>query len=169
MAKKLQLRVTQFLLICLLCSCASDKEYKKNGFSFIVPAGWKISSEHADKRVSDLMCEKSGLLSSGLISITSINDSLDQDSEIKEYVNSYRSSLIFLGTFSVEPLNGLFHTYSGKAVSFHTRPSIATQQGKIYCFYACNKTFTITIIQAQKDSLSNYAAIEKIVNSFSCY
>jgi len=166
---KKALCVCGLFFMFLFLSCDSEKIYNKNGIRFTIPKGWKITNENVYSNTFDLSCGKSGLFSSGLVSISYVNDSIDSNENLIQYIKEMNLLSFALKAKFTEPADKLFNKYESRFARLNSKPIVAAQNEEIYCFLAFDKSFTIIIHQAKKDSISNQLAIEKIINSFECY
>ena len=163
--------VLRFILVSFLFSCHSSQEtkFEKSGISFTCPSGWKITDE---ENLNDagyyLSCEKEGLNSSGLLTISWVNDSMAL-TEMLEIHKAEMEKNIVLKHSDLTFGNGedaKFKDYNSKSVNFSTTLLGLKSEGMIYCFYANGKTITILRQEAIEDKSDNSEGFKIIENSF---
>ena len=87
-----------FLTITILTGCQESPEtkFEKNGISFTCPTGWKITEEeNLDNQGYYLSIEKDGFNSSGLLTVSWVNDSLDLNEWLEALMDGLKNDIIY--------------------------------------------------------------------------
>jgi hypothetical protein len=165
------------LLLLIICSflfaCVESPEtqYEKNGISFTVPAGWKITEEeNIEGKGYYLSCEKEGLSQSGLVMITFLNDSFPLEDMVESHKTNFKENYIFKHA-DVSFTSNKETTFNGSAcVSSEYNLTLlkVPHHGIINCFYGNGKTISIVIQAALEDSVSTNKGINRIIKTFKC-
>lgn len=159
--------------ISLLFSCSSppSKEVKfdKSGVAFTCPDGWKITEEDSlDGDGYYLACEKDGLVSSGLFTLTWVNDTVALEEMMEVYQDELKNNVIFKNTnisFSAAS-DGKFNTYPAIISTYELTLLGDKTEGTMYCFYGNGKTIGLVKQQSLEDDSKNKKGFEIIENSF---
>jgi hypothetical protein len=160
-------RLLLILPVVMLLSFAAPGggRFDKGGVSFTIPDGWKITEEeNIEGKGYYLSCEKEGENSSGLVTVTWVNDSMDLESTAESYGEEIKKNYILKQADpSFKPLlltsfNGMAATKIDYAVTLMNVP----HEGHIYSFYGNGKTITVLIQEAVEDKAVNKAGIQEI-------
>lgn len=87
-----------FLTITILTGCQESPEtkFEKNGISFTCPTGWKITEEeNLDNQGYYLSIEKDGFNSSGLLTVSWVNDILDLNEWLEALMDGLKNDIIY--------------------------------------------------------------------------
>jgi hypothetical protein len=163
----------RFLPLVLLFSFVPRAEtpFNKAGISFTVPNEWKITEEEdLDGQGYYLACEKEGANSSGLVTISIINERKDLEETANQYAEALKTN------FTAKKANptmsaakaAVFNGIASKSVDYTLTLLEIPHEGRIYSFYCGQKTVTVMVQEAVEDKEVNKAGIAKITSSFAC-
>ena len=158
------------LVVCCKQSVSPKFEFDKDGVSFSGPAGWKISDEeNFDNMGYYLSIEKDGFDSSGLITITWVNDSLELQDYIKMYQDELRNNPIYTSSnLNFEPIIlNKYNTIDSKSSSYTMSLLGVKHEGIIHSFYGKNKSIILLEQEAIEDRAENESGFDQIETSFS--
>lgn len=148
------------LMLFVLVSCkeTSQTELEKDGVSLTCPKGWEITDEDSlDGQGYYLSIEKAGFNSSGLITITWINNEFDKNEWINSYKDELRNNFIYKN--SNLSFGGIienkFNNINSTSVSFKVSILGVKHEGEIHVFSEKNKTFSILKQEAIEDKTKN--------------
>ncbi|WP_103069502.1 hypothetical protein [Aquimarina sediminis] len=159
------------LFFCILISCKESPEtkFKKDRIQFICPSGWKITDEQDyDNKGFYVSVEKDGFDSSGVITISWINDSLDLNTWLSDFQEELRNNSIYKNSnlnFKT-PTNDNFNNIHSIATGFQLNLLGVTHEGVIHVFYKNNKTIAILKQEAIEDKSMNKAGFDRLEQSF---
>lgn len=159
--------------ISLLFSCSSapsiETKFEKSGVSFTCPDGWKITEEDGlDGDGYYLACEKDGVISSGLFTLTWVNDTVPLEEMMEVYQDELKNNVIFKNTnikFSPST-EGEFNNYQTLQSSYNLTLLGDKTEGTMYCFYGNGKTIGLVKQQSLEDDSKNKQGFEIIETSF---
>lgn len=156
------------LLVFVSCKDTPQTMFKKDGVFLTCPKGWKITDKDSlDGQGYYLSIEKAGLNSSGLITITWINNELDQNEWINSYKDGLRNNLIYKNsnlTFG-DIIENQFNNINSTSVNFKVSILGVKHDGVIHVFSEKNKTFSILKQEAIEDKIKNIRGFELIEHS----
>jgi hypothetical protein len=160
------------ILAAFLVSCNSSPEskFEKFGVSFTCPEGWKITDqENLNNKGYYLSIEKDGFGSSGLMTISWANDSIDLNQDLEIYQNSLKNNIIYKNSVLDfdQPFDTVFNADSSIASKFKVTLLSVKHEGIMYCFYKNGKTITIIKQEAVEDKKENKNGFDIIEKSFS--
>ena len=160
-----------FLTITILMGCQESPEtkFKKNGISFTCPTGWKITEEeNLDNQGYYLSIEKDGINSSGLLTMSWVNDSLNLDELLEIFMDELKNNIIYNHsnlTFET-PANNVFNTNKSLSVNFDVSIIGLKHEGIIHVFFGKDKTIAILKQEAIEDKKKNIGGFDIIEQSF---
>ena len=165
--------ILRSLLVTLLVSCSaassSEKKFEKSGISFTCPEGWEITGEeNIDSSGYYLTIEREGFSSSGLMTISWVNDSVDLVDYLEIYKNEFQTNTVYKYTnlsFSA-PMEIKFNGIDAMATKFTTSILGLEYEGIVYCFYGNDKTLSILKQEAIEDKSKNRDGFDSIEESF---
>lgn len=159
--------------ISLLFSCSSppskEVKFEKSGISFTCPDGWKITEEDSlDGDGYYLACEKDGVISSGLFTLTWVNDTVALEEMMTVYQDELKNNVIFKNTnIKFGPsTEGEFNNYQTLQSSYNLTLLGDKTEGTMYCFYGNGKTIGLVKQQSLEDDSKNKQGFEIIETSF---
>lgn len=161
------------LPLSLLFSCSAppskEAKFEKSGVSFTCPAGWKITEEDSlDGDGYYLACEKDGLVSSGLFTLTWVNDTVELEEMMKIYQDELKNNVIFKNTnisFSAST-DGKYNNYEAIRSTYNLTLLGDKTEGIMYCFYGNGKTIGLVKQQSLEDDSKNKEGFETIETTF---
>lgn len=163
-------KVFQVLIIPFLLSFAPPygEVFNKSGVYFKVPDGWKITDEEDfDGKGYYLSCEKNGANSSGLVTVSWVNDSTDLTSTAENYAAELKKNYILKTANPImKPVKQT--TFNGKkamAIAYMMTLANLPHEGHIYSFYGNHKTITVMMQEALEDHAENRAGFEEITKT----
>lgn len=164
-----------FILVplTLLFSCSSpsspEARFDRSGVSFTCPAGWKITEEDSlDGDGYYLACEKDGVISSGLFTLTWVNDTVALEEMMEIYQDELKNNVIFKNTniqFSPST-EGKFNNYDALVSTYGLTLLGDKTEGTMYCFYGNGKTIGLVNQQSLEDDSKNKKGFEIIETTF---
>jgi hypothetical protein len=160
-----------FLSIIALAGCRESPEssFENNGISLICPAGWRITDEeNLDDQGYYLAIEKDGFNSSGLVSISWVNDSLDLIEWLNIFIHELESNIIYKNSnlmFDV-PVNNEYNTNRSISVSFDASIIGIDHEGIIQVFHGKDRTIAVLEQEAVRDKKKNRIGFHSIEKSF---
>lgn len=165
--------VLALLISVLIISCKQESspefKFKKDGVSFAGPAGWKISDEeNIDDIGYYLSVEKDGFDSSGIVTISWVNDTLELQNYLEIYQDELKSNPIYKNsdlTFEAITAN-TFNSIASESSSFKMSVLGVQHKGIIHSFYGNNKTIVVLKQEAIEDTDENKLGFERIEESF---
>jgi len=151
---------------------ATAQSFDKQGVSFTVPDGWKITEEEdLNGKGYYLSCEKEGKNASGIVTIRWINDTVSTSNMVDQYINGLRQNFaeknakrMLFGT----PEPAKVSNFNGVSADFSFSLMDIQHRGQIGSFHASGKTFTILMQEATEDIAENKPGFAAIMSSFSC-
>jgi hypothetical protein len=160
------------LIIVFFVSCAqsTEKNYRKNGVSFTVPAGWSIEEESFSDASGFISCEKNGLNASGLLMIGWINRLIDLErmAQIERDSVHDKFSALHVAAEFVPSVKTQFGKYKGIKTGYTFTLVNLPHRGTVYIFNAGKRTYAITIQEALEDEQSNADGLALIAKTFEC-
>ena len=172
-------RLTSLLVIVTLLfigACKSkeaqkENVYGKHGITFVVPDGWKITTDEAIAETGRLIhCERQGADESGLASIAIVDSGVDLENLVVQTMLDSKASFERMGgSFNAgRPMTGDLNGYKSVSASYTTAVQNMAHTGHVYAFSACNKTILMTLQEADEDHKDNEAGMEKIKKTIKC-
>jgi len=160
-----------FLSVLITCKKSTEKntttKIEKNGFSITCPADWEISDdEKFDEGGYYLSIEKNGFDSSGLFTLSVIEDSLDLDYSIQFNIEELQSNLVYRNSTFEEITNNKFNSINTRSSSFKFGLVGIKHEGIIHAFYGKNKTYIVLKQEALEDKNDNLNGFNLIESSF---
>lgn len=161
-----------FVLFLFLCSCSNpspETKFDKGGVSFTCPQGWKIVDEtNLDGAGYYMSIEKDGLNSSGLLSVSWVNDSIDLVYYMDIFKDELRNNFIYKnGNLKIQDLfETKFNGIDAIATNFTSTVLGLEHEGVIYCMYGSGKTIGLIKQQALEDSNVNKKGFGILEGSF---
>ena len=157
------------LLTFSACQESPQEDFDKEGISIISLPGWKITDrEDMDGEGYYLVIEKDGFNSSGLISLTWLNNELDLSNWISLHQDEMKSNFIYknsdLSFTSVTQAQ--FNNIPTQSVSFTASILNIKHEGKLHVFYKNGKTFSVLRQEAIEDKPNNKKGFDLIEKSF---
>jgi hypothetical protein len=154
-------------MLTAMCS-SSDSEYHKNGISFIIPSGWRISGDFQSPDNGYVFCERKGMFPQGLMTIFWKNDSLNTYTELVKYVNQIKKDMQIQNPMFDSIRECTFGNY--KALGWHYKMGVpgANSVGYLKCFYSNHRTFRIQFLEPSEYEKENESAETKLTGSFRC-
>lgn len=147
---------------------APGGRFSRSGVSFEYPAGWATNAiELVDSTASTISCEKKGLNSSGLVSISWFNDSLSLREVQQVFRKQLRESVIYKTadiTFGPEQA-GRYGRYPGSVCHYRFELLSQPHLGTIHTFWNNGRTFAILSQQATEDTAANRPGLRRIAAS----
>jgi hypothetical protein len=156
------------VLLLLSFSTPEGQKFSNSGVSFNIPAGWKITEqEDIEGKGYYLSCEKDGENSSGLVTITWVNDSTDLKATAVAYGNALKENfkLKKADTKLTPAVKRTFNGRSAMGMDYTLMLSNILHEGHIYCFYGNEKTITVMVQEAVEDKAVNKSGIQEILSS----
>lgn len=160
-----------FLPLLLSFAPPAGSRFDKSGVSFTVPDDWKITEEEdIEGKGYYLACEKTGANSSGLVTVTWVNDSMDLAAMAGSYGSELKKNFVLkkadpkLDPVSRTSFNGM----EAMGMKYTLKLLGVAHRGHIYCFYGKGKTITVMVQEALEDVAANEPGIREITGSFSC-
>lgn len=161
-----------FIIIILMVGClkpkANKSSFNNNEVSFSCPTGWSITEEDSlDGNGYYISCEKTGLNSSGLVTITWVNDSIDLDEQLIMYQESFKNNIIYKKSNLLfdSITDNKFNLFKTRACKYTMRLLTLEHEGIMHSFYKNGKTFYILKQGALEDSKINNDGFNIIENS----
>lgn len=164
------------LLISLLiffvsnsCQEAPEEQFEKDGVSLISPKGWKITDEeNLDNQGYYLSIEKEGLNSSGLITLSWLNDELELHEWINIHKDKMKNNIIYKNSNLIfEDIHeNKFNNLNTTSLNFTVSLLGLKHEGIIHFFHKEEKTFSFLIQEAIEDKNKNRRGFELIEQSF---
>ncbi len=163
----------KFLLLILFvytsCQETPQAKFERDGISLTSPKGWNVSDEeNIDNQGYYLSIEKDGLNSSGVITISWINNELDLNESINIYQNELRNNIISKNsnlTFENQKKNK-FNEINTTSVNYTFSILGLKHEGILHFFYENDKSFVICKQEATEDNIKNKKGFESIEQSF---
>lgn len=165
---KMILSLTLMLFALTSCNEPIETKFEHDGVSLISPTDWKITDEeNFDNEGYYLAIEKEGLNSSGLLTITWLNNEVELNDwrsliigELKKSTPFENSDLAF-GSSYESKYNGI------KSISTDFSVTILNlkHSGVIHVFNKANKTFGVVKQEADEDNSENKKGFELIEKS----
>ncbi len=158
-----------FCIATFSCTESPEKKFSKNGISFTCPKGWIITEEEDyNNEGYYLSLEKEGITSSGLLTVTWINDSLDLYSYLEVFQTELKNNVIYKHTdLSFDPsIPGIFNSDTTLSTTYGVSILGVGHRGIIHAFYGKGKTIAILKQEALEDIKSNKIGFSKIEESF---
>lgn len=156
-------------LLCIACAPSPEVPVSRSGVSFICPAGWKITEEESyDDEGHYLSLEKAGFNSSGLFTITWVNDSIELSSWLEVFQEELRNNFIFKNSnleFG-EAGEGTFAGNPTLASKFTVSLLGLDHEGMLHVFYGKDKTIALIRQEALEDHAANREGFTLIEQSF---
>lgn len=160
------------LLALLMASCKENKPeqiFSDDGVSFTYPGNWIISEQEVfENGVHYMAIEKDGFSSSGIVSLSWSNDSLDLmnwlnliESSMLEETVYQNSGIKFVGPIVME-----YNKNSTISKTFTMSVLTVKHQGVIHIFHVNGKTISVFRQEAIEDIEKNREGFELIEKSF---
>ena len=167
----MKFRIILLFLISSLISCAESPKFafEKNGVSFTSPSGWSIiGEENFEDEGYYLSIEKDGFDSSGIMTISWINDLLDLDEYIKIHIDELKSNIIYKNSNLIfEPiLDNEFNRINTRSSSYEFKLLGLKHKGIIHSFYGKNRTYLILKQEALEYTFKNKQGFNIMEESF---
>lgn len=146
-----------------------ESKFEEQNVAFTCPTGWKITEQDSmDAEGYYLSCELDGLTSSGLLSMSWVNDSVDLDAMLELYQEELKNNEIFKKTnVDFEAItDGSFAGHAARISTYQLTLLGDKTEGTIYCFYGPMKTFALVKQQSIEDDKMNKKGFEAIEGSF---
>jgi hypothetical protein len=160
-----------FIAAIGLCSFNASTVINKDGITFSLPEGWKITDEDdLEGKGYYLSCEKEGANSSGLFAVSWANATLDVRPTLEQYVESLKANLEkAAATPKFDPIKaGTYNKGRGLKCTYTMTMAGVKHRGTLYCLNLCGKTVTVTAQEALEDIESNKAGFKELEASFKC-
>lgn len=156
------------LLLLLSFAPAESGKFDRSGVSFSIPTGWKITEEQdLEGKGYYLSCEKEGANSSGLVTVSWVNDSLDLDAMTGQYSEALAANFTEqkadpkLGPIVSRTFNGM----EARGFDYTMNIQGIAHEGHVYCFFGKDKTINVMVQEAVEDKAANKAGIAEITAS----
>jgi hypothetical protein len=144
---------------------AQQLPVKYYGVSFICPTGWEVSSKEDEGDYQIITVEKKGFNSSGIVTITL----LDEEYELKDLIQIYRNSIeeqsIYSNLKFYKQTGGTYGQYKGLVCKYTASVLYLPHKGSIYVFNTKGKSVCIIQQEAIEDSVMNKSGFEKLAES----
>ncbi|MCD7971730.1 MAG: hypothetical protein LUG18_03555 [Candidatus Azobacteroides sp.] len=166
MKKKIVL--LSLLVTCFVtaCSDSSEKPFNQYGISFTCPAGWEIVETEDLGDGYYIQVEKSGFNESGVLSIITTNEPVDDSAYVDAYIEELKNQG-FRNMKTTRPKKDSYGSYSGTSVEYTgSMHGILEHQGKIFIFNAKGKTLFLTCQEAVEDHKKNREGFKTIESTF---
>ncbi len=144
--------------------------FEKEGMTFIVPEDWKITDEEKfDDGSYYLSIDKNGFDSSGVLIITSYNNSIDLDELIYFQKEEIQNNVIFKNSVFEPIQNSEFNSINSRATHYTFGLLGLEHEGSIHAFYINDNTFLVMKQGALEDRTVNNKGFDIIEDSFGAY
>jgi hypothetical protein len=166
--KKLKNILFVILFSLAMVSCQESKpetDFSDDGVSFTVPEGWEVSGQEIfDNSVHYLVIEKGGLSSSGILTMSWADDSLDLMEWLDLYESAMMEETVYKGSDIkfVGPVVMNYNEFTTVSKSFTVTILTLKHQGFIHIFHANGKTFSILKQEAIEDNNVNKPGFDLI-------
>ena len=170
------IRAWALLFVVILhgaCSPSQEYSFQCDGVQLTCPLGWAIT-DNEDNGVGGyyVSVEKDGWDSSGLMSISWINENVDLDSWFIACREDFVSEYQMLGSDFDRDMSRAhpvqFGRYSGLISEFTSSFFGVDHEGTLFCFQAGGKAFFILRQEALEDHYENTNGFRIIESSFTC-
>ncbi len=163
--------ILMVLILSVFISCNESPEVKfeRDGISLICPKGWNIADEeNIDDEGYYISIEKDGFSSSGIITITWVNDNKDLYSYLDAFKENLKSNIIYKNSnLSFEPvIENEFNSMSSISSTYKVSIIGMEHEGIIHIFYKNDKTIAVLKQEAVEDKIKNKTGFEIIERSF---
>ena len=154
-----------------LAACQPERKpqvFNQNGVSFAYPGDWEVDPlEEVAPGAFTLNCEKSGLGSSGLVSISWFADSLDLDKVRGLFQQQFATSPIYkMSDVKFAPtVAGFYGAHPARRALYRLKMLSVPQSGSLNAFHLNRRTFMVLLQQADEDSAANRAGFRRIAQS----
>jgi len=174
-----------FFVFCLISACKKNAESKvdsnvesntslsddskvdRNSFAFKCPEDWKVTEEELlDEGVYYLSVEKNGFDSSGLMSITTFNYSLDLNELIFMNAEEIRNNTLLNNLNFDSIIDNQFNNINSRSSKFNFNAMGVNHEGVIHAFNSDNYTYVILKQEAIEDNKTNEEGFRVIEKSF---
>ena len=172
--KKLKTNICILMLLLLVSSCKEEATaeyvFEKEGMTFNVPEDWEITDEEKfDDGSYYLSIDKNGFDSSGVLIITTYNESIDLDELIYYQKEEILSNTIFKNSVFEPIQDDEFNTIDSRATSYTFGLLGLEHEGAIHAFYNQDKTYLVMKQGAIEDKKINNKGFDVIEKSFKSY
>ncbi len=171
--KKLKNLLFVFLLSLLMGACQESMpqtDFSDDGVSFTIPKGWEVSDQEIfENDVHYMVIEKGGFTSSGILTISWADDSLD----LMEWLDLYESAIMEEDVYKesdikfVGPIVMKFNDFSTVSKTYTVTVLNLKHKGVIHVFHANGKTFSLLKQEALEDVDVNRPDFDLIEKTFS--
>jgi len=158
------------LSVFISCNESPKVKFERDGISLICPKGWNIADEeNIDDEGYYISIEKDGFGSSGIITITWVNDNIDLYSYLDAFKENLKSNIIYKNSNLIfEPvIENEFNSISSISSTYKVRIIGMEHEGIIHIFFKNNKTIAVLKQEAVEDRIINKTGFEIIERSFS--
>jgi hypothetical protein len=156
------------VLMLLSFAPVEGGRFDKSGVSFNVPEGWKITEEEdLEGKGYYLSCEKEGANSSGLVTVSWVNDITDLTETAGQYAAAVKENFILKKAEpKLKPVASTsFNGMTAASIDYTLVMETVPHEGHIYCFHGKGKTITVMVQEAVEDKAVNKAGIQEITRS----
>ena len=167
--KKMNYLRSVVLVALLLVVCAKttsqERTFNQFGISFTCPSGWEIEEDAEDEGYYQINVEKSGLNSSGIVSIIVMENEMDLIDYISIYKESISSQSLYKQLKMDDVIVANYGQYAG--VSSHYTANILRlpHEGRMYAFQSNGKLIYVLEQEAVEDKEKNAAGFQTIRES----
>jgi len=166
---RLALSLFAFMALLISCQNSAPTVFNKNGVSFSYPSDWAISDEEAFDAGYYVSIDRDGFSSSGLVTLTWVDQILDLNDHLEFYKNEFRENAIYKNsdlTFN-EKKETEFNGIPALAVSYTVTILTVKHEGKMYAFNDDNRTYLVVKQGATDDRAQNESGFKSIEETFS--
>jgi len=147
-------------VIFFSCNESPETNFEKNGVSLICPEGWAITDqEDFDGEGYYLAIEKDGVNSSGIATISWVNNFDIINFNFEEHLNYFKETLLeeasFLNITFSDYYENTFSNLSSMSSNYTFSLLGLDHEGTLNVFYSGNKIFYINFQEAIEDKLKN--------------
>jgi len=162
-----------FLLSLVSCSqydLGPDQHFSNFGLTFDFTGDWIITQEEEFDGGFYLSCEKKGVKSSGLITISYIRFMMDESKMIDLIKSEMESNPLYQSSDLrfISEIDTVFNGYICLKSDYEAGVMGIPHRGSIYCFQSCDKTFSVLFQEAIEDAELNLYGFDKVRYSFKC-
>jgi len=157
-----------FFIVLISCNDTPEYKFNNNGVALTSPKGWSIVDEEGFDTGYYLCIEKDGFNSSGVISFSWVNDSLNIEDYIENYKTEIKNNIVYKNSNLVfEPIiKNKFNNIESYSTKFKFSLLNLDHEGIIHSFIKEGKTYIIFKQEAIEDKNKNRLGFKEIEESF---
>lgn len=165
--------LTLFMVIFVSCGNydpGPDQHFSDYGLTFDFAGDWSITEQEVFDGGFYLSCERKGMKSSGLVTISYIGFIMEEIDMISLIQNEMKSNPLYQSSdlIFVNQMDTLFNGYRCLQSDYEVGVMGIPHRGSIYCFITCEKTFSVLFQEAIEDEDVNSYGFDKVRYSFKC-